>query len=119
RPVVLGYSSAVWARFSLVGLSAGASGSLSAAVSSEAFAVASPFLSMRKRQTPVFGFPRSLTAQKPVHGGNENQSCNRRKQKTANHSSGKRRVLFATLTNPKGHRDHAEDHRACGHQDGP
>ena len=58
------------------------------------------------------------SAQKPVHGGNENKRGKSREQQPADDGAGKRRILLAAFADAKRHRNHAEDHRARRHQHG-
>src|ERR1700683_304894 len=55
-------------------------------------------------------------SQQAVHGGHENERREGCEQESTDDGARERRVLLAALAYTDRHRDHAEDHRSCGHQ---
>ena len=62
---------------------------------------------------------RGVLSQKTVDDGHYKERRKRRQQQAPDDGAAERRILFATLSEPERHRQHADDHRQRRHQYGP
>src|SRR5580704_19357862 len=60
---------------------------------------------------------RTASVQQTENRGNKYQCGNRGGEKAADDRAAQRSVLFASVAKAKGHRDHADDHGQCRHDD--
>src|SRR5580704_1060133 len=70
---------------------------------------------LRFRASPI---PAS-SMQQCKHRGNKDERGHRGAKQPAHHCAAERGVLLASITQTKGHRNHADDHGESGHQDWP
>ena len=61
---------------------------------------------------------RGVLSQKAVDDGHYKERRKRRQQQAPNDGAAERRILLSTLSEPEGHRQHADDHGQRGHQHG-